>query len=86
MPQLTFQAESGGDYVIYVSGYNFVIMYTDGEEGHFFDISDIYDAGFNLQTSLKRETYWEFDPVVSRATDEVVPSFFMMILSMLFSM
>lgn len=63
VPQITFQAESGGDYVIYVSGYNFVIMYTDGEEGHFFDISDIYDAGFNLQTSLKRETYWEFDPV-----------------------
>ena len=65
VPQLTFQAESGGDYVIYVSGYNFVIMYTDGEEGHFFDISDIYDAGFNLQTSLKRETYWEYDPVNS---------------------
>ena len=64
VPQLTFQGvESGGDYVIYVSGYNFVIMYTDGEEGHFFDFSDIYDAGFNLQTSLKRETYWEFDPV-----------------------
>ena len=65
VPQITFQAESGGDYVIYVSGYNFVIMYTDGEEGHFFDISDIYDAGFNLQTSLKRETYWEYDPVNS---------------------
>ena len=63
VPQITFQTESGGDYVIYVSGYNFVIMYTDGEEGHFFDMSDIYDAGFNLQLSLKRETYWEYDPV-----------------------
>jgi len=65
VPQITFQAESGGDYVIYVSGYNFVIMYTDGEESHFFDMSDIYDAGFNLQMSLKRETYWEYDPVNS---------------------
>ena len=56
--------QSGGDYVVFVSGGKIGIMYTDGEEALFSYETDIFTIDFTNDTDeyYLRQVYYEYNP------------------------
>lgn len=62
--------QSGGDYVVFVSGGKLGIMYTDGEEALFSYETDIFSLDFTNETDeyYLRQVYYEYNPETDEET------------------
>lgn len=63
-PRLTFTgAQSGGDYIVYVTSDRVIFVMNDGEEALSYVTTDVFDMDMNSEGSFKRNVYYEYDPV-----------------------
>ena len=62
--------QSGGDFVIFVTGGKLGIVYTDGEEALFSYETDIYCLDFTNETDeyYQRQIYYDYDPETGNET------------------
>ncbi len=64
IPDVIYQAQGGGYYIIYITGDELILTYTHGEEALFHVESDVYSlSNWELLDHYRRDVYYEYDPV-----------------------
>lgn len=82
--QIAYDSEYGGEYLIYVTYYNeIVVIYTTGDKSVRHVYTDVYDPSFNLKWSFRRDerdkgtTYYENNKKIDQTEYETILTLYM---------